>query len=264
MGTGSGLGFVVRHVRDIASERRTPASNRDLALLLTFTAGLVNSVGFLAVAIYTSHMTGLTAMLADHLVLGDLDLVLLAGLGVAAFVVGAMIAAIVFNWARRRGLRSRYAIILVAEALLVLLVGLLAQQLADRGIAWPIVVVLSAAMGLQNAIITKLSGAQIRTTHVTGMVTDIGIELGKLAYRNRRGEADPVRADGAKLRLHLALVGGFFAGGVTGAALGLGIGFFAVIPPAALLLAVASIPVIDDVRSALRARRASGTGTMPT
>ncbi|WP_164176991.1 DUF1275 family protein, partial [Streptococcus pneumoniae] len=73
--------------------------------------------------------------------------------------------------------------------------------------------------GLQNAIITKVSQARIRTTHVTGIVTDIGIELGKLIYWNRsRGEGlDMVRADRDKLRLLGALLAAFFAGGVLGA-----------------------------------------------
>ena len=247
------------HLRGIAGATRTSAANRDLALLLTFSAGRVNSVGFLAVTIYTSHMTGLTAMVADQLVAGDPSLAGLSALGILAFVLGAMSAAILFNWARRRGLHSRYAIILGLEALLMLLTGLLAQELADLGIAWPVVVVLSAMMGLQNAIITKLSGAQIRTTHVTGMVTDVGIALGKLVYRNRPGDPDPVRADFAQLRLHLSLVGSFFAGGLVGALLGLVMGFTAVIPPAALLLTVSSFPIIDDLR-AVRRRRRPGAG----
>jgi uncharacterized membrane protein YoaK (UPF0700 family) len=68
--------------------------------------------------------------------------------------------------------------------------------------------------------VTKISGARIRTTHVTGMITDVGIELGKLVYWNR----DPtcpatstVRADRPKLRLLSLLLGSFFTGGVFGA-----------------------------------------------
>jgi uncharacterized membrane protein YoaK (UPF0700 family) len=59
-------------------------------------------------------------------------------------------------------------------------------------------------MGLQNATVTKISGARIRTTHVTGIVTNMGIELGKLLYWNRgpaRSQMLPVRADRPKLRL---------------------------------------------------------------
>ncbi|MFC7608645.1 YoaK family protein [Teichococcus aestuarii] len=97
-------------------------------------------------------------------------------------------------------------------------------------------------MGLQNATITKISGARMRTTHVTGIVTDIGVELGRLLYWNRAGtlEGRPfVRADRAKLRLLLGLLGGFFLGGVAGAAGFLVLGFAFCLPVAALLLLTA-------------------------
>ena len=45
--------------------------------------------------------------------------------------------------------------------------------------------VLCYIMGLQNAVITKISNAEIRTTHITGLVTDLGIEIGKMLYLNR-------------------------------------------------------------------------------
>ena len=73
-------------------------------------------------------------------------------------------------------------------------------------------------MGLQNAVITKISRAEIRTTHVTGLVTDIGIELGKLVYINpREAGRDPVLANRQKLRIHTVLVSCFFVGGFAGA-----------------------------------------------
>lgn len=235
-----------RRLRNIAGPNRTERNNRALATGLAFTAGMVNSVGFVAIAIYTSHMTGLTAMLADQLVFGDYWLAFLAALAIVSFVCGAICCAIVFNFARRRRLKSRYAVVLVLEALATLLVGLLAQELADAQIVWPIIAVLGWTMGLQNAIITKITNAQIRTTHVTGMVTDIGIELGKAIYLKRADDPDPVRADFAKLGLHTQIVSVFFAGGLVGAWLSTIIGFYTVIPAAAILLILALIPVLED------------------
>ncbi|TXQ07244.1 DUF1275 domain-containing protein, partial [Escherichia coli] len=143
-------------------------------------------------ALYTSHMTGLTAMLADSLALGALDVALLCLTGLIAFVAGAATCALVFNWARRRGLRSRYAVVLLLEAVLALVIGFVAHEFTADGRSWALIALLGFTMGLQNAVITKISGAQIRTTHVTGMVTDIGIELGKLLYPRRTGDPDPV------------------------------------------------------------------------
>lgn len=258
-GAGAPPGFgarVVAHLRALAGPERTRHTNRDLAVLLTLTAGIVNSVGFMAIALYTSHMTGLTAMLADTLAAGALDVALLCLVGITAFVAGAAACALLFNWGRRRGLRSRYANVLLVEAMLVLLIGLVAEQLSTDGRSWALIALLGLTMGLQNAIITKISNAQIRTTHVTGMITDIGIELGKLAYPRRRGDPEPVRPDLGRLGLHALLVSTFFLGGLVGALAYGAIGFVTVVPTACLLLAFASIPLIDDLRALPSAHRA--------
>lgn len=237
----------------VAGPVRTRRRNLQLASLLAFNAGVLNSVGFVAVAVYTSHMTGLTAGVADSLVLGGTTVVTTGLLGLASFVAGAAVCAVVFNWGRRRQLQGRYANVLVLEASLILLFGLLADQLTWGHREFVFIAVLCFTMGMQNAVITKISDAQIRTTHVTGMVTDIGIELGKLAYRHRSHHLDPVIASPFKLGMLTMLVGLFFVGGVVGAVGYLEFGFAAVVPLALLLLAAASPPLVADVK-ALRAR----------
>ncbi len=108
-------------------------------------------------------------------------------------------------------------------------------------------------MGLQNATITKLSNAEIRTTHVTGLVTDIGIELGKLAYRNGRDMAAPkVLANRARLALLCTLLLAFFVGGIAGAVGFNYAGYLATIPLALLLVTLAIVPALDDLRALLR------------
>lgn len=113
---------------------------------------------------------------------------------------------------------------------------------------WLFIPVLCFTMGLQNAIVTKASDSQIRTTHVTGMVTDIGIELGKLLYHHSRHDLEPVVANTTRLRHHLAIVGLFFAGGILGAFGYLAIGFYALIPAAMWLMVLALPPLVADYR----------------
>ena len=242
------LGQVRRYLLTVAGPVRSPAHNVQLAALLALNAGVLNSVGFVAVSVYTSHMTGLTASVADHLVLGGSAIVLTGLLGIATFMAGAAACALLFNWGRRRGLRSRYANVLVLEALLVLLFGLLAEEFAWRHRDLVFVAVLCFTMGMQNAIITKISGAQIRTTHVTGMVTDIGIELGKLAYVSRTPGLPPVVPELDKLGVLALLVGLFFGGGILGAVGYLEFGFATRVPLALVLLAAAAAPLAADVR----------------
>lgn len=229
----------------LASPHRDQQVNRRLAYHLAWIAGVLNSVGFVAVGFYTSHMTGITASIADQLVLGGWMLVGLGIVAVAFFLMGAMACALQFNWARRRPQwhDRRFALVLLAEAVLVLLIGGLADSVSAQWREWALVAALGFVMGQQNALITKVSDATIRTTHITGMVTDIGIELGKAVYANRLPDADPVRADLAKLRMHSILVGQFFLGGVMGALGYLALGFVVLLVPAALLL-VMTLPVM--------------------
>ena len=104
-------------------------------------------------------------------------------------------------------------------------------------------------MGLQNAVITKLSQSEIRTTHNTGIVTDIGIELGKLVYWNRSPlpEARRVRVNRPRLVLLSLLALSFFLGGLSGAYGFKQFGYLATLPLAALLVLLASGPALDDL-----------------
>lgn len=248
-------------IRDWLSVDRTNRANVRLGATLSFVAGAANAGGFLAVGQYTSHMTGVVSSIADNLVLGNLTLVL-AGLGtLIAFVLGAMTTAWLVNWGLRRELRSSYGLPLLVEALALLVFGLFGAAIKVFAVVFlPLtVLVLCFIMGLQNAVITKISKAEIRTTHVTGIVTDIGLELGKLLYSNRTKIAGepPVMADRARLALLAMLLAAFFSGGVIGALGFRAIGYSATIPLALVLLILAVVPAVDDVRRAIIEERGS-------
>jgi uncharacterized membrane protein YoaK (UPF0700 family) len=248
----------IPYLRTLASRDRTQQADARLGRSLAFVAGAVNAGGFLAVQQYTSHMTGIVSSIADHIVLLDAPVVLSGLGGLAAFIAGAGFTAILINWGRRHELHSEYASPLMVEAILLICLGLLGPVLArlDGPVVPAAVALLCFIMGLQNAIITKISQARIRTTHLTGMITDIGIELGKLAYWNGDGSSGrpPVVADQQKLRLLASLVLMFFTGGVIGALGFSRIGFSATLPLAALVLFLAVVPVLDDVARLLRRR----------
>lgn len=242
----------ITYLRQLTGPERSPAANRRLACYLAFVAGATNAGGFLAVRQYTSHMSGIVSAMADNLALGYLDL-MLEGLGaLLSFVAGAGCSAVLINWGRRVRLQSEYALPLMVEALLLVCFGLLGTNLERH--EWlfvpATVMVLCFIMGLQNAMVTKVSRAEIRTTHITGMVTDIGIELGKLFYWNASRDAggSPVIADRQKLRTLATLVALFFVGGLAGALGFKYAGFTATLPLATLLLALAAVPVMDDMR----------------
>jgi uncharacterized membrane protein YoaK (UPF0700 family) len=103
-------------------------------------------------------------------------------------------------------------------------------------------------MGLQNAVITKISRAEIRTTHITGMLTDAGIELGKLLYVNRTQSHAPVLANRKRLRLQTLLITSFFIGGLAGALGFKYLGFISTVPLAFGLWLLALGPFLQDLR----------------
>lgn len=242
-------------LRTLVGRSRTRRANRHLGLLLAFVAGAVNAGGFLAVQRYTSHMTGVVSGVADDLALGLLGSALAGLILVAVFVAGAMTTAVLTNWARVRQLQSEYALSLLLEAALLLLFGLLGAVLAHYTtlLVPATVALLSFIMGLQNAVVTKISQAEIRTTHMTGVITDLGIELGRLIYWNRDTlPADPhfVRANREKLWLLAAILGCFAGGGLVGAWSFKLIGYASTVPIALLLAVLALVPVLDDLRPA--------------
>ncbi|HEX4348685.1 MAG TPA: YoaK family protein [Vicinamibacterales bacterium] len=242
----------VNYVRGLTAPQRTVRANRHLACLLAFVAGATNAGGFVAIGQYTSHMSGIVSSMAGAVGLGHPALFLSGSAALGGFLAGSACTALLVNFGRRQHLRGAYAYPLLLEAALLLAFGGLGGFLQARH--WLYVPLAAAClcfmMGLQNAIITKLSNAEIRTTHVTGMLTDIGIELGKLAYWNRSGVIDGgvVRADVTKLGVLTLLVGSFFAGGVAGAAGFAAMGFVLAIPLALVLLALTLVPAVDDAR----------------
>lgn len=231
----------------LGSHVRTPTANRQLARYLAFVAGATNAGGFLAVHQYTSHMTGIISAMADNLALGSMALASSGLAAVVAFLSGAVTTTVLILWAREHSPESQYALPLALESLLLILFGVTGKRFAGGG-RLGTVVLLCFTMGLQNAMITKLSDAVIRTTHMTGIVTDVGIELGRLLSLCRGNELSP-RADVEKLTLLSSLVSLFFLGGVIGALGFKHVGFWFTLPLAGLLLLIASGSIVNAWRS---------------
>lgn len=255
--------MAVYFLRRLTGRKRTRRANRQLGCFLAFVAGSVNAGGFLAIKQYTSHMTGVISSIADQLVLGDIFLAFAGACALAAFLCGAATTAILINWARYRQMHSEYALSLALEATLLLVFGLLGANLESYVALFvpATVILLCYIMGLQNAIVTKISQAEIRTTHVTGLVTDLGIELGKLIYWNRDSSKDSkhfVMANRDKLGIHALILSMFFVGGVAGAYGFKAFGFIATLPLAFALLFLALMPILDDIRFYSRLVRQQG------
>jgi uncharacterized membrane protein YoaK (UPF0700 family) len=239
---------------------RNKQNNWALGGILAFVAGAVNAGGFLAGQRYTSHMTGIISGIADDLVISEIGIVLAGIAFLISFVSGAAVTAVLINWARRKHLHSEFALSLCLEAVLLLLFGVLGYSLniLVEVFVPTTILVLCFVMGLQNAIMTKISKAEIRTTHMTGIVTDIGIELGRLLYWNRDHSSMPqkrVVADREKLKIHLIIFSLFLIGGIIGAISFKSFGYITTVPLAGFLILISLPPLVKDLMERWRIKR---------
>ena len=148
-------------------------------------------------------------------------------------------------------MRSRYALTLVLEAALMLIFGFMGSKLQEEvKFTLPLTVMLLCfIMGLHNAVTSIISGAAVRTTHLTGTVTDIGIELSRLAYVNvhHHHGRERIVANRQKLTLLLLILASFLGGGVVGALGFKHIGFKLTVPLAGFLCFLAARPIIVEL-----------------
>jgi uncharacterized membrane protein YoaK (UPF0700 family) len=190
-------------------------------ITLACIAGMVNAVGYLGFERQAvSHLSGTTTLLGIALGSGDRRAAVELWGVMLAFCVGACISGLVIQDSTLR-LGRRYGVALTIESGLLLL----ATALFVHKQIWGALCA-ATACGLQNAMITTYSGAVVRTTHLTGMFTDLGIGLGHFL----RGMPLPVR----RLMLSALIITGFLAGGIFGTWLFRSLHYLALLIPAAL------------------------------
>ena len=229
---------------------------RLLGYLMALLAGAINAGGFFAVAGYTSHITGHLSNAADEFALGRWQTGLLALAGVLAYLTGATHSGWIILWAKRFRFHSSYALSMWMEALYLLLFGLLGVALSHIGSAMvpPTVLFLSFIMGMHNTVMTVLSGGAIRSTHMTGTVTDLGIELAKVLYyrRDTNPRLPDVKVNRPKMALFTGTVASFVIGGIIGAWGYHQIGYHFTLPVSAMLFMLGFGSIGYDIRSRLR------------
>jgi uncharacterized membrane protein YoaK (UPF0700 family) len=211
-----------------------------LTVMMPALAGVVNACGFIEVGMYTSHMTGHVARVGVDLYGGHFGNALGEALLAVTFMLGAMGSTVLIEVARRRD-RPRYAIGLLLQAALFVV---FAFHVDPHGTDEPIYVIactLCLAMGLQNAITAESAAAVFRTTHLTGILTDLGRELARVVTRG----GPPIDSSfvphpiSARLGVHLTVLLAFLMGAALGPMLLRVFGAHALALPGILLVGLA-------------------------
>ncbi|WP_151710468.1 YoaK family protein [Acinetobacter brisouii] len=171
------------------------------AFFLAFNAGMMNALGLLSIWHQTvSHMTGNVSMLAIAILHGQSMQAIYGICVITSFVLGSLYSGYILGSSHFQ-LGRRYGIPLSLSALCIFLCWLLIPYYPRYALLWACV-----AMGMQNAMVSHYKGAIIRTTHLTGLLTDLGLNLGYLL----RG----LPVERRRVVLLIVILMGFLFGGI--------------------------------------------------
>lgn len=164
--------------------------------LLSFQAGYLNAFGFLACGRYISHVTGfgtqIGVAMANHNLAFAIEL-----LGIPlTFILGSFTGGILTSAKIERGLKPRFDIVTALIPVLIFALLLFGESNLFGVFGEPLVFardflllfMLSFACGMQNGCFAVLTKGQIRTTHLTGISTDMGTDLARMWFGNLKGK----------------------------------------------------------------------------
>jgi len=249
-----------------------------LAITLAWVAGYTNIITVLAAGVVTSHVSGTTSNLGRDIAEGKWVLAGYAMYLLITFFIGAMVSGAATEFGRRRGWNSIYVLPMAIQAFLLgifaFAIELIDPQAPRYGntLFW-MSGIASVAMGLQNATITRISSGVVRTTHVTGVLTDLGLETVQLLWwlgdKNRdyppgtsRGLIRSVRhhPTGRRLALLASIVGSFAIGAALGTLMYQSLPEWAMFPPVLFLLWIiyqdVHVPIVEVEASDLIGKEA--------
>ena len=191
---------------------RTLKHNLRIATILSFVAGIVNVTGFLAFSELTTNVTGHFALFIRDVADFKLWKGTIYFLYIFSFLFGSFASSFLIEQYKASKKLNVFVLPTLIESAILLSIGFTSTQIHAN---YPelIVCLLLFAMGSQNSFVTKISDAVVRTTHLTGLFTDLGIELSQLFFPKTHPNRGKIKAN-IKLRLYIICF--FFLGGLTG------------------------------------------------
>jgi uncharacterized membrane protein YoaK (UPF0700 family) len=211
---------------------RTLSQNKKIASLLSFVAGIVNVAGFLAVQRLTTNVTGHFAFFVDEVFKLRFAESFVYFLYIFFFFLGSFVSNLLVEIITRKNERFIFVIPAIIESVILFAIAFFGHSLIPHN-SNIIAFSLLFAMGLQNSLVTRISGAIVRTTHLTGLFTDLGIELSQLFFYKEKDQKEKLITT---IRLRLRIISYFFTGGIVGGIFYSYLALHILILPAALLI----------------------------
>ena len=195
-------------------EERTLKENLLLASSTAFVAGVTNVAGVIAFLAFTTNMTGHFANLARNVIERNLPQVIVFIIWLFLFFAGAFTANFLVRWQSHKSTYRANVAPIILEIVILLFVAYYgsnhyAGDLTEKQI---ITGALILAMGLQNGLVSNISGGLIKTSHLTGVFTDLGADFAELLYPN--AEKSPLLKN--RMFIRLTILGFYFGGALAG------------------------------------------------
>lgn len=191
---------------------RTLKHNLRIAIVLSFVAGIVNVTGFLSFKQLTTNVTGHFALFINDVANFDFWRGTIYFLYIFSFLFGSFFSSFLIEKFKENKQLNIFVLPTITECLILISVGLLRNSIETK---YPdlIVCLLLFVMGLQNSFVTKISNAVVRTTHLTGLFTDLGIDISQLFFPKLHPYKEKLIAN---IKLRIYIISFFFAGGLIG------------------------------------------------
>jgi uncharacterized membrane protein YoaK (UPF0700 family) len=190
--------------------KRTLKDNLRLSAFLSFTAGMVNICGVLALGVLTTNVTGHFAYFSAAVQKHDFLYAFSFLFYILSFLSGSFLSSLITEYFIKKGKPWSHKPAIFLEIGLLLMIGIAGDMHITTDIQkeWTANILLFA-MGLQNAQVTSISNASVRTTHLTGLFTDLGIELSQLFYYKEPGQSRKLKKS---IGLRCNIIAFFFLG----------------------------------------------------
>ncbi|MEH0157973.1 YoaK family protein [Limibacter armeniacum] len=195
---------------------RTIKHNLQIAVVLSFVAGIVNVTGLLSIQTLTTNVTGHFALFISNVASFEFWKAGLYFLYILSFLFGSFVSGLLMAKSKENKKLNVFVLPIAIESLFLVGVAILSQMTEPYLTAC----MLLFTMGLQNSYVTRISNTVVRTTHLTGLFTDLGIELSQLFFPASHPQQQKIRST---IKLRIYIISFFFLGGISGAFLFLGI-----------------------------------------
>lgn len=170
------------------SNSRTLGDNIRLGTLTAFTAGTINIASLLIFLSFTSNVTGHYAILAAEISQGNWTQVAVVGGWIFLFFFGGFVANMSVINLNRKSKYFAHALPIILEIMCLLTVGIYGQFFYEKTLqeTEALVALMLFATGLQNGLTASISNFSVKTTHLTGTTTDLGILVSMFTQKKFR------------------------------------------------------------------------------